>query len=486
MKQRCLYQKADVHRLFPEDKPEADEYRTPFRRDFARVVHSHGFRRLAGKTQLFPSSESDFFRNRLTHSLEVAQIAKTIAIKLNGSEFAGVPELQIDLDLVELAGLAHDLGHPPFGHQGEEILADCMRWHGGFEGNAQTMRLLTKIEKKVHNGRLSKGGFDDEGQDRRHGLNLTYRSLAAVLKYEAEIPMHSDGHVQKGYYSSERDLVEKIKQSVTKGCTYEGPFKTIECSIMDVADDITYSTYDLEDAFKAGFISPLDMLIQERKFYDDIGREVSRTMKEEVTYDEIINVLSDLIKFMFDLPTEHLKGLKSLSHRDLSKEEYLFLGQQYSNKYNRIIVKNGYVRTNFSSQLIKDCINNIKIDINEKCPALSTVGLNPITRKRVEILKRVAFQTQVLSPKLKAREYAGKNIVKEIFTALAPDNQRTRSHVPELLPDDYKNLYQQCTEEHKRYRIVCDFIACMTDRYATEFYGRIKSLNPVSIFIPFS
>ena len=121
------------------------DYRSLFRRDLARIVHSHGFRRLDGKTQLFPQYESDFFRNRLSHSLEVAQIAKSIALKIN----QGLDEkYKIDLDLVELAGFAHDLGHPPFGHQGEEILAECMREHGGFEGNAQTLRLLAKLEKK--------------------------------------------------------------------------------------------------------------------------------------------------------------------------------------------------------------------------------------------------------------------------------------------------------------------------------------------------
>lgn len=125
-----------------------EPYRSDFRRDYARLVHSPAFRRLDGKTQLFPGVESDFFRNRLTHSLEVAQIAKSIALKLNyESQF--IADLGgIDTDLVEVAGLAHDLGHPPFGHNGELTLDQCMLAYGGFEGNAQTLRILSRLEKK--------------------------------------------------------------------------------------------------------------------------------------------------------------------------------------------------------------------------------------------------------------------------------------------------------------------------------------------------
>jgi len=122
--------------------------RSAFRRDYGRLLHSPAFRRLQGKTQLFPGHESDFFRNRLTHSLEVAQVAKGIASQINDSE----PTFQkdpIDTDLVEFAALAHDLGHPPFGHNGEAALDDCMKEFGGFEGNAQTLRLLAAVEKKV-------------------------------------------------------------------------------------------------------------------------------------------------------------------------------------------------------------------------------------------------------------------------------------------------------------------------------------------------
>jgi dGTPase len=144
-----------ANRLYPNNdagrKTEArikeSDGRSPYRRDWARLIHSPCFRRLQGKTQLFPSDENDFYRNRLTHSLEVAQIASGIAQNFNKDDqfFQQNP---IDVDLVYFAGLAHDLGHPPFGHNGEKALDRLMTRFGGFEGNAQTLRILARLEKK--------------------------------------------------------------------------------------------------------------------------------------------------------------------------------------------------------------------------------------------------------------------------------------------------------------------------------------------------
>lgn len=486
-----MYNKEESQRFFVEGELDNEEYRTAFRRDFARVMHSPSFRRLAGKTQLFPSGESDFFRNRLTHSLEVAQIAKTIAIKINETILKDNNNLKIDLDVVEFAGISHDLGHPPFGHQGEEILAECMYNFGGFEGNAQTLRVLSKIDKKIQNGYLDRGGFDENGNDRRFGLNITYRSLASILKYDVNISdeilsnAERKNKVIKGYYSTESTLVDKMKESVLLGRSYDGEFKTIECQIMDIADDIAYSTYDLEDAFKAGFISPIDMLIQNKEFYELVSESIFTSTKIKINKDEIINILSDLIKFIFILPDDLLKGVSKLSKGDLSEAEYLFLGQQYSNKYNQLITNNGYVRRDFTSQLIESSIANISMTLNPEIPAMSKVVITESTKIRIEILKRVAFLTQVLSPKLKASEHRGKKIIKKIFESIAPDKDNIKK-VPELLPKDVQLLYIQNDDINHKYRIVCDFIACMTDKYALEFYDRISSGNLVSIFRPIS
>ena len=184
----------------------------------------------------------------MTHSLEVAQIAKAIAAKVNHvhPKFKGRGR-EIDLDLVEFAALAHDLGHPPFGHNGEEALDDCMCESGGFEGNAQTLRVLSKLEKRsTLSGEIDNPIIVDGGSDRRAGLNLTYRSLASVLKYDDEIPRRKQDRKPgtkspvKGYYYTEADLVSAIKKQVG---TDKGNFRTVECSIMDTADDI--AVFDL-------------------------------------------------------------------------------------------------------------------------------------------------------------------------------------------------------------------------------------------------
>jgi hypothetical protein len=248
-----LYGDGDGLRPVPDrDNKVRELYRSPWRRDYARLIHCPSFRRLQGKTQVFPGHESDFYRNRLTHSLEVAQIGKSIAMRLNATAPESQGEgLAIDPNIAEFAGLAHDLGHPPFGHNGEEALDECMYNDGGFEGNAQTLRIVGRLEKKVTvDGR---GPFGVNGEDLRMGLNLTYRSLAGILKYDRCIPRRRRSRPKKyrdrpmkGYYAEERQLVAEIKRQVVGRDEVEN-FKTIECSIMDIADDIAYSTYDLED-----------------------------------------------------------------------------------------------------------------------------------------------------------------------------------------------------------------------------------------------
>lgn len=502
MAMSSLYRKSDKNRELQkepfEKNFEPEEYRNEWRRDFARLIHSPSFRRLQGKTQLFPGVESDFFRNRLTHSMEVAQIAKSIALRINHNynrsgnpRKKGENKFGLSPDLVEFAGLAHDLGHPPFGHQGEEALDECMMKHGGFEGNAQTIRLLTKIEKKF---RVENSGFED-GEDKRVGLNLCMRTLASVLKYDQVIPENEEDRKSlkkklkqnkikpvKGYYKCDEKLVEKIKSSVLKNKNIpKGSFKTIECTIMDIADDIAYSTYDLEDGFKAGFISPMDLLYPSPELLEKVVDKVNNNLKKEgvkrkLDGDEIVDILRESI-----LSIDGSAEIEGYKKEDLG-EHFLDFSNTIVDLHHRtskLIAKDGSIRTGFTSSIVGRFVRGAILVYNSENPCLSKVKLEDDIRILVEILKTFTFMSQIISPRLKIAEFRGKDIVSYIFKILS-DNEMGA----DLLPDDVQKVYNEAKGAYKK-RVICDFISSMTDRYAIEFYGRLTSENPETIFKPF-
>ena len=457
-----LYGEECFRRQVEVTKADSD-FRPAFRRDYARLIHSPSFRRLQGKTQLYPGHESDFFRNRLTHSLEVAQIAKGIAERLN-FENAFLKENPINLDLVEFAALGHDLGHPPFGHNGEHALDDCMKEWGGFEGNAQTLRLLAVCEKKVTEDG-SNQGITSDGNDIRRGLNLTYRALAAVLKYDKAIPFsrNKEDRLVKGYYESEKPLISAIKQAVSPGASHDKPFKTVECQIMDLADDIAYSTYDLEDGLKGGFVDPLMLLSAIRSDTELLKRVTEKVNGEcpNATSDSVIDAIAKVFNLDID---GNFSGNNAtpLSMYETSK----------------LIASNTYLRTELTSSLVSTFINGVSLEIDEETPCLSKATMCEAIKLTVEALKHLNFEVTIMSPRLKLVEYRGYEIVKAIFEALTEDEGYL------LLPQDVKQCYQRLVEPAHRMRLICDFVAGMTDRYAIEFFGRLKQ-GDQSIFKPF-
>lgn len=452
-----LYRDEDYKRTKAEEEDSALG-RSPFRRDYGRLLHSPSFRRLQGKTQLFPGDESDFFRNRLTHSLEVAQVAKGIAQMLNAThpEFQASP---IDLDLVEFAGLAHDLGHPPFGHNGEKALDDCMKPYGGFEGNAQTLRILARVEKKARENAANPQdvcGISTKGKDLRLGLNLTYRSLASILKYDRKIPTkrNKKAKLVKGYYATEEKLVQEIKKNVGHVPERNVPFKTIECQIMDIADDIAYSTYDLEDSMKGGFTHPLELA--DRMSDQDLVLRLTEKVKGEVpdvTKTEVFNSIVDMLPI------------------DIDDDDPLLTYRQ-----SKLVATDGRMRTEFSSEMVGACIQGVSAEVfSNQHLQFAKLNVERDVKIRIESLKHLNYLLTIMSPRLKVVEYRGYEVVETLFKTLSAEH--------ELLPDDVQAMHRSLKKKSDKMRLVCDFVAGMTDRYAVEFYSRLKA-SGASIFKP--
>jgi dGTPase len=515
----------------------------PSARSFANTLLANCYRRLVGKTQLFPGLENDYFRNRLTHSNEVERISCTIAKKINHEhEYFSYHDKDkgkencINLNILRFAADAHDLGHPPFGHIGERTLdslllslnSNSKKYLGyglRFEGNAQTIRLLTRIEKKFIPSKSKVGVeapdfIDREGiikiekdgvvkrVDKRIGLNPTFRNLASIMKYDNKITDTDEvGKVSKGYYMSEADLIQKMKEAVigTKNLEkWQNKFKTIECSIMDLADDIAYTTFDIEDALKGRFISMLDFF---NTFNQDIFVEVIEEYNKviikansEDIYDpplDIINLpaikdkdalgkamqefVAIIGKPFFDLGfVEESKTLPTdgefdAPHFKVNQMKVAEIATHVFNVSNRV-ASNGFWRTFFTSSLVDYFIDSVEVKFIEECPSMSRAYLKPEQFKVMEALKKFVFIFLTKSPRLTMVDYRGGEIVKEIFNELM--------FKPELLPSDYKKIYDRVIPEMGP-RVICDFVSGMTDLYAVEFYSRLKSENHKTIFKPF-
>jgi deoxyguanosinetriphosphate triphosphohydrolase, putative len=240
--------------------------RSPFRRDCDRVIHSTAFRRLKHKTQVFVFHEGDHYRTRLTHSLEVAQIARALARQLG-----------LDEDLTEALALAHDLGHPPFGHAGERALDACMQAHGGFDHNAQTLRVVTSLEHRYPD-------FD--------GLNLTWETLEGIVKHNG--PLTERGGAAVGRYR-DHGIPSGISDYIRTYDLELWSFASLEAQVAAIADDIAYDAHDIDDGLRAGLftvddlkIMPLtaDMIADIARHYPDLDddRRGAELVRELISY----------------------------------------------------------------------------------------------------------------------------------------------------------------------------------------------------------
>lgn len=410
--------------------PRADDFRSEGEVDYARVIHSAAFRRLQGKTQILNLGDSDFYRTRLTHSLEVAQIAGGLVQQLRGTAggHAGAAALP-GRSMIQAIACAHDLGHPPFGHGGEVALNWCMRDDGGFDGNGQTLRLLSR----------------PPGSLPEPGVNLTRRSLLGVLKYPAPwsrlanpacAPRLRDGlsvlrcidteasAPPKCHLDSEAGLVDWIlaplsnedRDNFTRIRENPGKHastlhKSLDCSIMDLADDIAYGVHDLEDAIALGLVSA-----------EDFRAEVAGAAP------------GDLVAPLFGPPAARKQCIGALVHHFIASVRFR-------------------EEPGFAEPLLRH-----------------RVALPPEQRQVLDLLKGFIFRHVIRSAGVQQLEFKGQTMVVALFEALRSDPER-------LLPEEWRRRHAE-----DGLRAICDHVAAMTDASLLRSYERLFAPRMGSVF----
>jgi len=394
--------------------PSEADYRSVFQRGRDRLIHNAAFRRLQAKTQVFLSGEYDFYRTRLTHSIEVAQIAGSIARYLDDRSPLLRPDFHLDYALVESAALAHDIGHPPFGHAGESRLHTLMKPWGGFEGNAQTLRLITEI-------------IFTSGRNRR-GLNPTRAFMDGVLKYKTLFSEWQDP-VKHFIYDEQAPFLDFVFDGrafpveLTPGKERNG-FRSLECQIMDWADDTAYSLNDLVDSANAGFIT--------------IGKVSRWAADQELTPAES-RILEDLIA--------------ALGAGDLERV--------MNRKIGTFVEACTLVeRENFMSGVT----NRYRFGIT----------VEPEVVHEQKLYARLAVNLVFRSPQVCQLEYKGGHMLERLYNALST-HYLGDDHPPlSLLSRDFEAEMSRAGDDSaRRARIICDYLAGMTDGFAIRIYKRL-------------
>ncbi|MDO6461625.1 anti-phage deoxyguanosine triphosphatase [Granulosicoccaceae sp. 1_MG-2023] len=430
------------HSQLKRDKkntPTPDE--AMYQRDRARIIHSAWFRSMQSKTQVLGLGESDFYRTRLTHSLEVAQIGSGLAERLradhtiNNEQREWIPSFS----LIEAICLAHDIGHPPFGHGGETATNYVMREHGGFEANGQTLRILTRLGEYSEND----------------GLDLTRRTLLGTIKYPAfhdelfnpdALPATaSDGATNidrwippKCIFREEEAALDWILAPFSEadrrrfrtftavpGAHARTQYKAFDTTIMELADDIAYGVHDMEDAIAVN-------LLDRHQWCEQIEEHLS-----------------------------HLPQSPLISEMDFYKAK-LFSG---SNKQRKHAI----------SKLVGYFISNVTVaeDSGFEHPLLRLrATMSPEAAQSLSFLKKLIFDFVILRPELQALQFKGQQVIIRLFGAFTDNPHR-------LLPRDVRKDWLEAGEDP---RVICDYIAAMTDVSAGRLYHKLFSPSVGSMF----
>ena len=359
-------------RFYTEKKT---SFRNDFQRDRDRIIHSTAFRRLKHKTQVFVNTSGDHFRTRITHSLEVSQIARTLSKFFNLNE-----------DLSETLSLAHDLGHTPFGHAGEEALNNCMKEYGGFDHNIQTLRIVTILENRYYNF---------------NGLNLTLETLDGLIKHNGPLVnlVKFNKILGENFFSKKINFLNNT---------------SLEAQIASISDDIAYNSHDLEDGLKSNLFRLNDLI------KIPILNKVILKHKKKIKKYSIDLIVRQIIR---EIINEMVSDVIITTQKNIKKNNIKNLNDVYSSK-NKIVC--------FSNKMKKFDLE-IKKFLKQKMYFHKTVN------------KKTNF---------------GQKIIKNLFTII---KKKPKKYIN---VSKYKNLNIE--------RIICDYIAGMTDRYAINLYKKIK------------
>jgi dGTPase len=412
-----FYSEFDTATLSPR-RSSTDEHRTAFQVDRDRILHSAAFRRLQGKTQVFYSflvGDYDFYRTRLTHSLEVAQVGRSICdwLQRQGGPLDG--EAWVDADLVEAACLAHDLGHPPFGHTGERALHRLMKPYGGFEGNAQTLRLLTET--------LFEG---------RDGMRPTRALLDGVLKYKTlrdETPDAKHHYLYNEQAPSLRFVMGEhvFPPELTPGDARNG-FRSLECQIMDWADDTAYSINDLNDAIQLKYITASDL-------------------EEWAARQQLDGVEQQHLEFLLNMIRQGkvegrlARGIgENIQACALQERECFMSGSTRRHAFDLVI--------------------------------------DEPMRLKTRLNKRIAFELVFNTHRLHQLDFKAEGVINRMFEVLE-ERYIQRSGRPSwhLLPDSVEQAVEAEDDVNRRARLVCDWLANLTDRSAWERHQRLFDVS---------
>lgn len=408
--------------------------RTPFQIDRDRIIHSSAFRRMRNKTQVFGVFTLDYYRTRLTHSLEVSQIARSIASILNHKY-----GLKIDCDLMEAISLAHDIGHPPFGHLGEslinEMLKKITKGKCGFEANAQNIRILNFLEKK----------FYDSAANKVYGINPTLKTIDGILKYKLPYSqsdkkkhfiydcdafmlkrLHGEDFIS--FIKKNSELLNRSSNEALKEDFFEAS-RCLECQILNAADDIAYATHDIEDGVESGLID-IGGSFKVKKYIKPDCRSGAGSFKKMAAHvDDFFEKLRDISKSA----SEKKSVKKDLMHNIFIKTS---LKEFFSNYISRFILNIDLAdRKELFKSGGKELLNDMPVDYKNDSYKHSLIWKNDAGFE-INSLKQIAYRLVMEHREILLNRHKAENILKQLFLVFSDIRNLN------LYPDDFRELFE--------------------------------------------